>query len=120
MNTRKKADVGLGAAISYFTSIGYPVSIPLSESQRYDLVIDNGDLKRVEIKSTEQLRDGVYIATLKTCGGNKSRQTITLFDSTAIDILFVWTPLGSYCIPANDVTQKQSLALGKAQQRYLI
>ena len=40
-NTNKeKGNSGLGMAIAYFSSNGYTVSIPLNDTQDYDLVIE--------------------------------------------------------------------------------
>lgn len=41
-NTKRRGAVGLGAAVAYFTKLGYIVSIPLNDSQDYDLIIDDG------------------------------------------------------------------------------
>lgn len=52
-NTKKQGDYGLGSAISYFTSQGYNISIPLTDSQDYDLVVEDtaGFLKKVQVKT---------------------------------------------------------------------
>lgn len=40
-NTNKeKGNSGLGIAIAYFTTHGYTVSIPLNDTQDYDLVVE--------------------------------------------------------------------------------
>src|SRR5438067_5907249 len=47
-NSRVQGDAGLAIAIAYFSRIGVRVGIPLTDSQPYDLMIDNGgDLSRV-------------------------------------------------------------------------
>lgn len=52
MNTRKQGDIGTSFAIAYFCSNGYTVSIPISDSQPYDLVIEkSGILQRVQVKT---------------------------------------------------------------------
>ena len=44
---KEKGNSGLGMAIAYFTTNGYVVSIPLNDTQDYDLVIEkDGDLKK--------------------------------------------------------------------------
>ena len=42
-----QGNLGLGIAIAYYTSRCIPISIPLNDTQGYDLIIDNGGLKRV-------------------------------------------------------------------------
>lgn len=49
--TQRKGDVATAQAVATFTQLGYDVSIPLTESARYDLVVDDGDgLHRVQVK----------------------------------------------------------------------
>jgi hypothetical protein len=49
--TQRKGDVATAQAVATFTELGYDVSIPLTESARYDLVVDDGSgLHRVQVK----------------------------------------------------------------------
>ena len=50
-STQRKGDIATARAISRFTSMGYDVAIPLTESAAYDLVVDDGTvLARVQCK----------------------------------------------------------------------
>lgn len=50
---KEKGNSGLGMAIAYFTTNGYTVSIPLNDTQDYDLVVEKGGvLKSVQVKAT--------------------------------------------------------------------
>lgn len=120
MNTRKQGDIGLGAAIAHFTSLGHSVSIPLTESQRYDLVADiDGVLHRVEVKTSTYMRNNTYEAMIKTCGGNQTGSgRITKFSSSNADLLYIWTPEGSYLIPASIICGRGNLKLGPKMQTY--
>jgi PD-(D/E)XK endonuclease len=125
MNSKKRADIGLGAAIAYFTRQGWSVSVPLSESQRYDLIVDDAisHPKRVEVKTTDHMRSGdLYRVELRTSGGNKSGTgKITPFDPLCIDLLYVVSGDGSeYCIPAYDIKGGSSLHLGVRMQRWIV
>lgn len=40
MKSDLKGNIGLGKAISYFTEQGYIVSLPLTNHQCYDLIIE--------------------------------------------------------------------------------
>jgi hypothetical protein len=54
MNTNQKGNIALGKAIEYFTSKGLVVSVPLTDSQPYDLVVDiQGILYKVQTKYTD-------------------------------------------------------------------
>ena len=49
--TQRKGDVATSRAVATFTAMGFDVSIPLTESAAYDLVVDDGNqLVRVQCK----------------------------------------------------------------------
>jgi hypothetical protein len=49
--TQRKGDLATASAIARFTRMGFDVSIPLTESAAYDLVVDDGEgLRRVQCK----------------------------------------------------------------------
>jgi hypothetical protein len=49
--TQRKGDIATSRAIATFTAMGYDVSIPLTESAAYDLVVDDqSQLARVQCK----------------------------------------------------------------------
>jgi hypothetical protein len=51
--TQRKGDIAVTQAIATFTSMGFDVSVPLTESAAYDLVVDDGEgLARVQCKYT--------------------------------------------------------------------
>lgn len=50
---KEKGNTGLGVAIAYYSSNGYIVSIPLNDTQDYDLIVEKENiLKRVQVKAT--------------------------------------------------------------------
>lgn len=69
MNTNTQGAIGVGKAISYYTSKSIPVFVPISDISRYDLIIDDNGLKRVEVKTTNS-ENGWFM--LRTVGGNRS------------------------------------------------
>jgi hypothetical protein len=55
--TQRKGDIATSRAIATFTALGYDVSIPLTESAAYDLVVDDGhQLARVQCKFANDRR----------------------------------------------------------------
>src|ERR1044071_8128779 len=49
--TQRKGDLATAQAITTFTRLGYDVSVPITESAAYDLVVDTPyGLKRVQVK----------------------------------------------------------------------
>lgn len=126
-NSRKQGDWGLGQAIAWATSKGYSVSVPLSESQTYDLVVDDGVLKRVEVKTTTRRQPAskkaphrYFVVNLRTFGGNKSGQ-VTRKLSADVDALFVVTGDGArYFIPRKSVGGASTIRLGPSYDTFRI
>ena len=120
-NSKQQGDVGLGAAIAFYTSIGYTVSIPLNDSQQYDLIVDDGKkINRVQVKTTKNKKpSGNYEVGLRTCGGNQSFHTVKKFDHKSVEILFVLCEDGSsYSIPTESFSCKSSIDLGKKYEKF--
>ena len=57
---KEKGNTGLGIAIAYYSSNGYTVSIPLNDTQDYDLIID----KNNNIKSGRYVWPDFYVIIL--------------------------------------------------------
>src|ERR1051325_5654037 len=53
--TQRKGDLATAQAITTFTRLGYDVSVPITESAAYDLVVDTPDgLKQVQVKYSSE------------------------------------------------------------------
>lgn len=89
---KQKGNCGLGIAIAYFSTNGYIVSIPLNDTQDYDLLIDKDNkIESVQVKYTScKTKYGNYQVALKSCGGTKGNAYKTVID-TNVDYLFVVT-----------------------------
>ena len=119
---KQKGNAGLAAAIGYYGLQGYTISIPLNDTQDYDLIIDNGEkLLKVQVKATGQRSEyGYSIVSICSTGGTKGKVYKTLID-TNIDILFIFTELQEiYEIPFEDITATKSLNLGPDRQKYRV
>ena len=56
MDRKELGRLGLSYAITYFTKQGYTISVPLNDTQWYDLIIEcNGVFKTVQCKATATL-----------------------------------------------------------------
>ncbi|WP_345430416.1 group I intron-associated PD-(D/E)XK endonuclease [Actinoallomurus vinaceus] len=61
---RVQGRLGTSAAIQWFLERGYMVSMPI-EPTAYDLVVESDDgLQRVQVKTTEYQKNGIYYATI--------------------------------------------------------
>jgi hypothetical protein len=112
-NSKKQGDIGLVLAIAWFEINDYPVSIPLTDSQDYDLIIDmSGALKKVQVRTTyNQQKSGSYEVNLRVTGGNRSGAgQVKYFINTDVDYLFIVIENGAkYFIPKSNITNKRAI-----------
>ena len=87
---KEKGNTGLAMAIAYFGINGYTISIPLNDTQDYDLIVDKDNiLQKVQVKATGQrTKSGTTMVSVRSSGGNGCKVYKTV-GSTDIDILFV-------------------------------
>ena len=124
-NPKKQGLIGLGDAVAWFTANGYEVSLPLNDSQKYDLVVedpDDGRLVKVQVKTTTALSEyGSYLVDMATNGGNRSRNTVEPFDPGHYDLLYVLTDAGTrYLIPSRHIEARFTIALGRKWNGYRV
>lgn len=121
VNTKKQGDVGLGAAIAWFTANSWIVSIPLTDSQDYDLIVDEGlQPLRCQVKTTSHKTEyGIYEVSLTIKGGNRSGSgKIKKLDKSKVDLLFILTDQNDkYLIPVSEVGNS-GMNLGIKYQKF--
>lgn len=118
-NSNIKGNVGLGSAIAYFTEQGNIISLPLNDSQSYDLITDNVDkLLKVQIKTTSQKTNkGIFKVKLEQYANNFNKP----FDNTLVDLVFVLCENGDkYLIPSKEIDAKTLIHLGNKYSKYLL
>ena len=121
-SNKEKGNTSLGMAIAYFTSHGYTVSIPLNDTQDYDLIIEkDGVLKSVQVKSSGcKTKYGVYQVALKSCGGTKGTTYKTLVD-TKVDYLFIFLEnLKMYLLPKEEIVNRTTINIGEQYLKYAV
>lgn len=97
--------IGLSAAIFYYQSSGYNVSIPRVDNSDYDLVIEKDScLQTVQVKTTRVIdRFGNYQAQLKKVRPNRTGNKI--YNMARVDFLFVYCENGDmYSVPFDKLT----------------
>ncbi len=120
-NTKKQGNAGLGKAIAYYSCQGRSVSVPLTDDQEYDLIVDiSGSLKKVQVKTSRHKKGSIYQVVLKTSGWSKGT-FVRKFAKEKVDIVFVATDDGSqYEIPSQEIDAKSSLNMGIKYQKYKV
>jgi PD-(D/E)XK endonuclease len=120
--TRSQGNIGLAEAIAYFCRNGNTVSLPLTENQDYDLVVElDGKLKKVQVKTTRYKTEfGIYFLSLSSTGGNSKVNKIHRKGKDIVyDLLFVLTADGDkYLIPKEVLGN--SVNLGDRYQQYRV
>lgn len=115
-------NTALGQAIAYFTSTNYCVSIPLNDTQDYDLVVEmHHKLCKIQVKGTQQTsRYNVPVVQLQSIGGRTGKVYKTLID-TKVDYLFVVTKdYVKYLIPLDVINNRYTLNLNKNFDKYIV
>ena len=125
-----KGRAGMSAAIAYFGMNGYTVSIPLNDTQWYDLVVEkDGNFQTVQCKATGSAAGEI---SLRSCGGTKGSVYDSVFNHP-VDLLFCLDKeQHMYVIPVEDMraygvsktislrTQKTSNGQGFQTYQYLV
>ena len=119
-NTRVQGNAGLGIAIAYFTRIGVEVAVPLTDTQRYDLIIvHHAGMERVQVKTTTVKQGRNYYVKLTTIGGNHTQVKVRKFEPTDYEWLFVVCgDATAYMIPTPAITARTGLLLGRRYEGY--
>lgn len=124
MTNTDQGNIGLSKAIYELQLLGYRISIPLTENQKYDLICDkNNILFKVQIKTTKhKTKYGVYEVNLRTSGGNQSFNTVKKREVGDYDLLYVLTDDNiSYLISEDGMGKNgNSINLGKEFKKYRI
>jgi hypothetical protein len=123
-NPRKQGNAGLGIAIAYLTRVGAEVAIPLTDTQPYDLIIDDGTgLARVQVKTTtmKHPRWGRYSVTVQTIGRNNTGTVRKKFNPTDYEWLFVVCgDACCYMIPTDAITSRTVFYLTRRYDAYML
>lgn len=112
-SNKEKGNAGLGIAIAYYSTNGYTVSIPLNDTQDYDLIVDkNNVLKKVQVKATScKTKYNKYQVALKSCGGTKGETYKTIIDTKIDEVFIVTETMEMFIIPIEEIKNKTTLNL---------
>lgn len=108
INRKNIGRIGLSMAINYFTIKGYTVSIPMNDTQWYDIVIEkDGIFQTVQCKATSG-----DVIDFRSTGGTNGRVYDNLLNHSELDYLFcVNGELEMWLIPIKDITTTRQVTL---------
>jgi PD-(D/E)XK endonuclease len=108
-STQRKGDIATSRAIATFTAMGFDVSIPLTESAAYDLIVDNGQkLARVQRKFANDRRRQV---DLRRIHSNSSGYVVKRTRQGSYDWLYVLDGNGSEYLIKECLAERRSVTL---------
>jgi len=104
MTNREIGRIGLSMAINYFTIEGYTVSLPLNDTQWYDMVVEKDkQFYTIQCKSTMTEDDTI---SLRSCGGTKGTVYDNIINHPELDYLFaVNKNLECWLIPVSAIIE---------------
>jgi hypothetical protein len=105
-DTKSIGDISELRVASALAELGYAVSKPLGENQRYDLIADDGErLQRVQVK-TGRIRNGVIVFSCCSTHGHRRTSLKTRPYTGQIELLAVYCPETEkvYILPEKELT----------------
>lgn len=122
MFNKEKGNTGLGIAIAYYSANGYTVSIPLNDTQDYDLIVDKDNvLKKVQVKATScKTKYDKYQVSLKSCGGTKGKTYKTVIENNIDELFIVTDTMNIFIIPIEVIKNKSTINLCEKYEKYKI
>ena len=110
INRKNIGRIGLSMAINYFTCKGYTVSIPMNDTQWYDIVIEkDGKFETVQCKATSTESKTI---DFRSTGGTKGTAYDNLLNHSELDYLFcVDSDFNMWLIPIKEITTTKQVTL---------
>jgi hypothetical protein len=91
--TQRKGDIATTQAIATFTRLGYDVSVPITESAKYDLIADTPDgLRRIQVKYSSGRK-----VELRNIHSNSGGYVVKKCEPEAYDWLYIFYAVGTGC-----------------------
>lgn len=105
-NRKQIGRIGLSMAINYFTYQGYTISLPINDTQWYDLVVEkDGKFYTVQCKATQSESGDI---DFRSTGGTNGGVYDNLLNHSELDYLFcVNKDLNMWLIPIKDIQQNR-------------
>lgn len=104
-STQRKGDIAVSQAVATFTKKGWDVSLPLTESAAYDLIVDVvGELKRVQVKFTSAKE-----VDLRGIHSNSNGYVIKKSKENSYDWLYILNNQGDEFLVKECLTNRRSI-----------
>lgn len=105
LNTKQKGNSTEAYCLAAFVSRGINVSIPYGDCARYDFVIDiNNNLYRVQCKTSNEIQQGVYQFSCRSCKTRASGNLRRSYTDEEIDYFCTYIEGKCYLIPISEAS----------------
>lgn len=108
--------IGLSSELhcmTYFTDLGYGVSVPLGDNLRYDLIVDYKNvLFRVQVKKSSIWTDGVISFSCRSTVQNSRQTRNRKYSPEEIDCFATFWDGVCYIVPVEEASTQKNLHLG--------
>jgi hypothetical protein len=103
--TQRKGDLAVAQAVATFTRFGCDVSLPLTESAAYDMIVDkDGKLYRVQVRFSSDKEVG-----LRKIHSNSKGYVVKILKKNAFDWLYVLSGSGTEFLITRDLAGMRSV-----------
>jgi len=122
INSKRQGNVGIARAILWYTEHGYIISLPLTDSQPYDLIVDiDSVLKRIQVKTATTKRNNSFVVHLRSMSNVKgSKLRIRFLSENDADFVFIATEKDNYIIPIKILVGMSMVTLSSKYDEYKI
>jgi hypothetical protein len=113
MHPKEVGDRSTLAAMLGLKAAGYALLVPFGENTRYDLVIDDGALWRVQCKTGRLRNGGITFAVTSCYGHHRNPATARRTYQGQVDYFAIYCPetAGVYLVPIGDLPAQASARL---------
>ena len=111
MDTKLIGNITELEVLTYITKLGYQVSIPFGDRERYDQIWDvNGKLLKVQIKTSHAIDDGVVIKfSCRSSQRSKGKCKNSRYSSDEIDYFATYWQGKCYMVPIEETSAEKLL-----------
>jgi hypothetical protein len=106
--TQRKGDIAVSQAIARFTKMGYDVSLPITESASYDLIVDvNAKLIKVQVRYSS-----VKEISLRRIHSNSKGYVVKKTKPRAYDWLYIFKSTGEEYLIKKCLSNRNTITPG--------
>lgn len=110
IDTKQIGNITELEVLTYVTKLGYQVSIPFGDRERYDQIWDiNGKLIRVQIKTSHLLDDGLIIFSCRSSHRKNGKCINARYKDNEIDYFATMWNGQCYLVPVNETSTDKKL-----------